>query len=52
MPTMVEELTGASWGVVSGGMLYWDNGKENENYRDYGGSIRVYIGIIGNILGP
>ena len=27
--------------------IYWDNGKENGNYRDYG----VYIGIIGDILG-
>ena len=27
--------------------VYWDNGKENGNYRDYGG----YIGILGYILG-
>ena len=27
--------------------LYWDNGKENGNYRDH----RGYIGIIGYILG-
>ena len=27
--------------------LYWDNGKENGNYRDYRGS----MGIIGHILG-
>ena len=27
--------------------LYWDNGKENGNYRSY----RCYIGIIGYILG-
>ena len=27
--------------------LYWDNGKENGNYRDY----RGYKGIIGVILG-
>ena len=27
--------------------LFWDNGKENGNYRSY----RGYIGIIGYILG-
>ena len=26
--------------------LYWDNGKENGDYRNY----RVYVGIIGDIL--
>ena len=29
--------------------LYWDNGKENGNYRDYRGyigTIRVYIGVV------
>ena len=31
----------AFWG------LYWDNGKENGNYRGYSG----YIGIIGHKLG-
>ena len=25
--------------------LYWDNGKQNGNYRDY----RVYIGVIGDV---
>ena len=28
--------------------LFWDNGKENGNYRDL---YRVYIGDIGNVLG-
>ena len=35
-------------GVILGlQRLYWDNGKENGNYRDY----RGYKGIIGVILG-
>ena len=32
--------------------IYWDNGKENGNYKEYGDLYRGYIGyIIGYILG-
>ena len=27
--------------------LYWDNGKENGNYRDYRGYMGLYWGYIG-----
>ena len=39
----------ATIGVILG--IYWDNGKENGNYRDYRGLYRGYMGIIGGILG-
>ena len=33
-------------GVILG--IYWDNGKENGNYREYRGYRRVNIGIMRN----
>ena len=38
----------ALWGLYFLG-LYWDNGKENGNYRDYRDHIGLYIGITGGI---
>ena len=32
-------------------IVYWDNGEENGNCRDYRDHIGLYIGIIGSILG-
>ena len=32
------------------GGLYWDNGKENGNYRDYRGNMKVYIGDYNGIM--
>ena len=33
--------------------VYWENGKENGNYRDYKGCMlcRYYRGFVGGILG-
>ena len=40
---------------IIGGLLgvYWDNGKENGNYRDYNGYMlyRYYRGFVGGLLG-
>ena len=31
--------------------IYWDNGKENGNYRDYRGYIRVILGLYWGYIG-